>query len=394
MTSPRRILVGTMLPGGATCLAPVVRELRSRPHVEVYVLAAAHARDVFRDNGIAFSDLTNGRDWSLSDEGVRAALADLHPDAVVTGVFGPRDGQLDHRLIRAARHAGIQSVGVLDAWMNYATRFSDPDTGDPLAFLPDLLAVPDQGTVAELVAEGIPAERQRVTGHPFLGVLRRQVSDEPHIRGLRQAVGVQPGERCLVFFSEPVRWGADEGLSEPVGYDEIEVFDLLCRALAAHPELALLVVREHPRHASLTVPDRIGPIRVVRNQSAPALDLLLAADVVIGMSSTLLVYAYVAGRRVVAIQPGRGAGEAWRGGLDYNMLTRRGLLTNRGDVAGIAAALAESPKGDENTLRKARLDLGWDGFPCAAVANLVLEGRFGAPQARDLEPKLSVGARN
>lgn len=367
MNGAVRILAGTVPPGGASCLFPVVQELRRRPNVEVQLVGHSHAADVFREHGVEFVDPTQGSAGRVTDPAVRKLVSRFEPDLIVTGVFGPAHGGLDHYLLRAAQDQRIPSLGILDAWMNYAKRFADPVSAAPLAYLPDRLAVMDEQTVAELVAEGIPRERLCVTGHPFLSVVRRRGEDHGSSLRIRDALHVEPGERVLAFFSEPIRWGVQEGLVDAVGYDEFIAFGLLEAALTRTAERSLLVVKEHPKRASLEVADRIRHTRVVRNCELSMLDLVTAADVVVGMSSTVLVYAYLMGRKVLVIQPDL------RTERDCNMLTRRGILPNLRTAAEIERALEAPSDADLKTLRAVRRASGWENRPDVRAADCALE---------------------
>ena len=359
MNQPRRILAGTEPPGGATCLFPVVEELRRRADVEVELVGRRHAADVFRDYGVEFVDPADATGQEI--------VARFEPDLIMTGVVGPIDEGLDYHLLRTARDLRIPSLGILDAWMNYASRFADPDTGDPLGYLPDRLAVMDGRTVEELVAEGIPRDRLHVTGHPFLHVVRRRAEDRAGISRVRKGLGLASADRVIAFFSEPLRWGEQEGLNESAGYDEFAAFGLLEAAVARCPEGSVLIVQEHPRRATLDLPHWIGSTPVVRNGELTALDVVQVADVVVGMSSTMLAWAYLMGRKVLAIQPGL------LKELDRNMLTRRGILPNLETCGEVLRALEVPADTNREMLRAVRRDLGWTGWPEVLAAECALE---------------------
>jgi len=367
MSRAARILAGTLPPGGATCLFPVVKELRRRPDVELQVIGYSHSAEIFREHDVEFIDLDKDSDDPVTEATVQEVASRYAPDLVMTGVFGPIEGGLDYWLIRAAQDQRIQSFGILDAWMNYAMRFADPVSGDPVAYLPDRLAVMDDQTVEELAAEGIPGDRVCVTGHPFLPLVRQRARDRAARLRHRKDLGARPGDRVIVFFSEPLRWGEQEGLNEPLGYDEFDAFRLLEAGLAQSTNEDILVVREHPRHASLQLPDRIDRTRVIRGREQRMLDLIQAADVVVGMSSTVLVYAYLAGQKVLVIQPGL------RPDRDCNVLTRRGILPNLQTTAEVARTLAESSNMGAQTLQAVRGVLGWADRPDVRAAQCALQ---------------------
>ncbi len=104
--------------------------------------------------------------------------------------------------------------------MNYAMRFTHVASGGPIAYLPDRLAVMDEQTADELTREGVPRDRLCVTGHPFLHEVRQRSDDPQASLRHRRRLGAGPSERVIAFFSEPIRWGEQQGLNAAVGYDE------------------------------------------------------------------------------------------------------------------------------------------------------------------------------
>ena len=374
-----RILVGTQFPGGATCLYPVVRELRRRRDVDVQVIGRGHGAEFFRHHEIAFTDLTDLGGDRPTAAAVPDVIEQFRPDLIMTGVFGAAEGGLDHWLLQVARRRRIRSLGVLDAWMNYARRFADVARDDPIAYLPDRLAVMDEQTADELTLDGIPRDRVRVTGHPFLHEVRQRSDDPQASLRHRRHLGVGPSERVMAFFSEPIRWSKQQGLSTAVGYDESDAFDLLTAAIARSPRHNVLVVREHPRHMSLTWPDHIHRTRVITDSGANALDLIQAADVVVGMSSTVLVYAYLMGRTVLVLQPGL------RPERDGNMLTRRGILPNLQTVDQVRGMLEDPLRSASKRLDAVRRALEWESRPDVRTAECALQ-LCGEPRDGLLEP--------
>ncbi len=327
------------------------------------VIAHSHAADVFAEHKCRFLDPSQATGGEFSEAAAGMIAEEYNPDLILTGVFGPIEGGLDFWLIRYAQQQHIASYGVLDAWMNYAMRLADAASGNPIAYFPDRMAVMDADTVAELASIGVPAHRLDVTGHPFLPVVRQH--DRAAANRMRESFGVFGDEKLIVFFSEPLRWGTEQGLSDSLGYDEFIAFDLLQGAIQRVDRPDLLVVKEHPRHASLILPERIGKTRVVRSDTPAVLNLIAAADVVAGMSTTLLVYAYLLGKQVLAIQPGvHPLG-------DCNVLTRRCLVPNLDTIDALTKALSSTTPDAGSQLAGTREQMNWHGEPDIQVAKCV-----------------------
>ena len=334
------------------------------------LLGCGHSSEVFQYHGVGFVELGRDAERPLTDAAVTGIVRRFEPGVVVTGTVGPVGSGLDYRLIRAARRLNVPTLGILDAWMNYSSRFADPATGAKLAYLPDVLAVMDEGTIDEMAAEGIPRGRLRVTGHPFLRVLYEKADGLDQVSQRRRSLGVSPDDRLLVFFSEPLRWLSRHSEYEDhgSGYDELDAYRIVCDAVGRLPGDNVLVVREHPRRASLPrAQAHRGNVRVIRQSRLDPVGLIIAADVVVGMSSTLLVYAYLMGRKVVVVQPGLDSRS------DRNMLTRRCILPNLQTAAQVSRHITDEPDARPEILSKARRDLKWGGRSDVLAAELALD---------------------
>lgn len=243
-----RLLLAAHDPGAARVLLAGMPELRRRGH-ELLLTAAGPALEI----------------WRAAGEGVGAEV--LEVAAVVTGTSFHAD--FDGALWRRARDAGRPSAAIVDGWTNLERRFA---TGHPDLVL---LAGP-----AEL-----PGIRTLVIGQPHLeqaaGVLRRARAGRP----------ANPTP-VVAFFSEPVD-GDYPGDSSP-GYDQHSVFSAVAAAL---PPGCRLVVQPHPRE------DGDSWAGADRAHSTAA--LLAEADLVVGMTSAVLLEAALAGIPTLAVQPGR-----------------------------------------------------------------------------------------
>ena len=270
-----RVLVASGAAGGAAALAPVVGALTGLG-IETDVQARGPALAVFAERGVVAREL----------EDVLTALEPA-PAAVCLGLVGPHAG-LDHTLARAARLRGIPVVGLIDSWTHVRDRVRTPD-GESTA--PERVCALDDRMRETLVSSGVPSDRVRVTGHPLVSVLRHWPEDaRTRARG---ALGVGDSERLLAFVSEP----AGERPDRPA--EEHEIFARVSHALDSRPGWRL-AVREHPLRPTL---DRVALERVGARtaETLDPIDLLCAADAVVGLSSTLLVWAALLGRPTVSL---------------------------------------------------------------------------------------------
>ena len=87
-------------------------------------------------------------------------------DVLIVGT-GEDPASLAHRLVEAARDAGIPTVGLVDCQPNADRRFRGA-TDDPLAHVPDWLLVPDEATRDAYVALGFDPAQGRGCRAPAL----------------------------------------------------------------------------------------------------------------------------------------------------------------------------------------------------------------------------------
>ncbi|MFN8524815.1 MAG: hypothetical protein U0821_17095 [Chloroflexota bacterium] len=254
---------------------------------------------------------------------------------------------IERWLVREMRGT-IPSVGVLDASLFAAHRFRP-------AFLelPDRLACPDPETAEALGQGGAPRERLAVTGNPAIEALvpsatpRRPASSQLDVLFVSQPVELTGEERSLFLIDE--------------------------RETLAHVIQALGMVRTH-RGGSVRIRIRRHPIEepwrcmplaegiaVVDDPHADRVVSALAADLVVGISSSLLTEASVLGRPAIAHLPGA----HWRRELVYPA-THRVVRTET--VEQLIAAIDERIDGRAETM-DVRAHVG----AARAVAQLVLD---------------------
>ena len=194
-------------------------------------------------------------------------------DWVLCGSSASAD--LERRVVRAARAAGVPCTVWLDHWGNYPMRF----VLDGEAVLPDELWVSDEHA-ARLARESVPGPSVRVQGNPFLEDAAAE------IRALGRPSG--PGERVLFV--------ADD---EPP--------DLLRRyfeRLAVAPPRAVRF-RPHPAYPDVDyaplLAEFAGRLPIAPSPGTSLIEDCAWADTVAGSDTMALVVALAGGRRVVSI---------------------------------------------------------------------------------------------
>ena len=201
------------------------------------------------------------------------------------------------KFIAWANQNKIPSLAVLDFWSNYRLRFADEQ--DRLVYLPEKIAVMDELAVSEMVLEGFPPERLVVTGQPAFDCLigKRDGFTERREYWTRKYYGMRDDKKTLVFVSQPL-----SKQSYSYGYNEHQVIRLLLDAIADCKNIDL-IIRPHPREDIGDLMQYASP-NVTIQRKGLVHELLMAADLVVGMNSELLVEACYLGCAVLSIQPG------------------------------------------------------------------------------------------
>jgi hypothetical protein len=302
---PSRIVAIAGDPGGAAAVAPVLELLRqqSRPvHAVAYRQAVAN----WRSRGLEVEELPHSTHLEQAQRHLRDRQADI-----LLSATSDNGVNLEKPFIAAARRLGIPSLAVLDHWMNYRLRFAN-EKGE-LVYLPDCIAIMDEQARAEMVAEGLDASRLVVTGQPAFDELASlKCSNRVQQRqAVRQMLGVGEKERMVLFASEPISTMCGTEPSQPLypGYTEQTVLRDLASALGRiakrKTEKIVLVARPHPLDKPEDLRSDVEPpLRLVVDNRGKGRDVVLAADLVTGMTTMLLVEACLLGCVVLSVQPG------------------------------------------------------------------------------------------
>jgi hypothetical protein len=180
-------------------------------------------------------------------------------------------------------------------------------------FFPDIYAVMDERAMAEALADGIPAQCLRVTGHPNLGGLEADWlgttqgwRDEfRHDCGLGRA-----GRPVVAFMNEPAAKDQGPGPDHPNwrGYTEQVALAALCRGLTLVGSDAEVAIVPHPRDDIQELTSLWDAVRDGRSgRILPGISgrqAMLAFDRVAGMASIMLYESWLVGRPTLSLQPG------------------------------------------------------------------------------------------
>ena len=337
-------------------LAPVVRELRSRPGVTVRVVATAQHREL-ADQAMRVFAIAPDADLALMEpeqdlatltgrvlSAVQRELAHHRPDAVIvqgdtTTVFATSLAAFYARVPVAHVEAGLRSH---DAYNPFPEELNRRLTA-PLA---RWHFAPTERARQNLLAEGIPDRQIYVTGNTVVDALH-WISASDAFRAAPLPVNLNGAERTiLVTLHRRESWGAQlTGMCEALGD--------LCRA---YPDVAIVLPIHLNPAVRATVEQTLGG--VPRVHLLPPLDyvsflkVMKASTLVLTDSGGVQEEAPVFGRPVLVLRETTERPEA----IEAGVASRVG--TSRSEIVAAASYLlddedayhrmarAESPFGD------------------------------------------------
>jgi hypothetical protein len=336
---PRDYLAVVNEPGSANAMAPVIAALGEAGD-RVRTFASDVARPFLRRFDVESEPLPN--------DIVAQSFFDRPIDLVLVGTSFERT--VEAQLIIEARRRGIPTLVVLDHWNNYARRFSTRNDG-ALDALPNLIAAMDDDARSGLVEGGVPDDRIVVTGHPYLEQLSSV--DLQSREQVRSALGVSDTAFLALFASEVVGSAEDEPTAPSLEYplfDEIRTaveWTALALGALERKDVAL-VLKAHPREDSGFVAREAADLSHIVNtipvEKGDGLSLSAAADMVVGLTSMLLIESATLGIPTLSV---RSVGQRYDRFADANVGSLRSTYTLEetvGTVGQVALAAGRGPR--------------------------------------------------
>lgn len=241
-------------------------------------------------------------------------LASVQPHLLIVGTAENPD-TLGLVLVAEARSAGIESLGIVDLPMSASYRFRGR-SDNSLAYAPDWLLVPDEGTKEAYTALGYPVQRVAVCGHPHYDYVRatRARLEREGRNALTQRVlpKALDGRKVVVFATEgsarlvpqPSRRLAEYtliGRGTSTGRTEVVLEEFLDAIQLVQPR-PYMVLRLHPKDTPDDYTTYLDEFDLVSNGGLP-FELIYAADLIVGSTSMLLLEAVLLGRPTLSILP-------------------------------------------------------------------------------------------
>lgn len=337
------VLVFVEDPGAANFVADLPQML-ARDGLAVHLATSGPATAYLAQRGLYVDPLEAGC-------GLETLMAQLAPRLLVVGTAENPDSH-GLRLVASAAARRIPSVGVLDSSANLAYRFRGR-TDDPLAFCPDIVVVPDTITRDGLVEMGLGDDRIVVAGHPHWDHVRaaHHALQQADCDALRSRHFRTPArDRTVVVFAAELSGGvapdefrySDEytlrGGGGSTGRTEIVIEEFLAAAAPSRRRLHL-VLRLHPKQSRHDLSDYHGAFDTI-SQPEPSLEVVYAADAVVGMTSMFMVEAALMERPTLSIVP-RAKEAAWLPTIGAGVTP---CAFDRTQVCELVTRLVDNPK--------------------------------------------------
>ena len=272
-----------------------------------FLLAEGHAYPYLLQRGIKPEKVIH----SIT---AKEILNKIKPRLVAVGTSENPD-TFGFKLVQAAHDLGIKALGVVDAFGNADYRFRG-STDNPLAYAPEWLAVPDQWTKDAYISLGYPPERITVCGHPHYDYVldtRARLEREDRRKLRRKMFPANHKDAPVVVFGAEISHGLNSGKynrtpdytlygrGKLTGRTEIVLEEFL-DALAVLESRPYLVLRMHPKNTRKELASFLRDFDYVSEKDA-SLDLVYASDLVVGMTTMLLIEAAIMGKPTLSIVP-------------------------------------------------------------------------------------------
>lgn len=257
--------------------------------------------------------------WSQEEGFAQDLLTRYKPDLVVVGSSdNPKSPVFE--LIFCAKRAKIPTLGVVDMRMNADRRFS-AGTGDPLDFMPDRLVVTDEATRQDFIKLGMAASCVVALGNPQFDYILKNAQDcltEKSKSQLKEELFAESADKSvIVFIAEPSsslnpqlttknKHYTLKGTSDSQHRCQIVMEEFL-RAVENSSTFSdnkpYLVLRLHPRNKIEDFPRQLIEKFDTVSQHQVPIKLLCAADLVVGLTSMMLLEAAICDTPTLSIVP-------------------------------------------------------------------------------------------
>lgn len=303
-------------PGVTNALIPVARNLQAQG-CKVQIVASGPAIALWEKDAGSFNlkkvdDLIGGAEISN-------ILKTVTPSVVVTGAGAYN--MIEHNFRLCAERLKIPNFAIVDYWAHYPERFRRKINGALEYSMSDKIGVMDDLCRKEMIAEGFPPEKLVIVGAPHLEEAVNTIlsTNKKEIEDLKEMIGLDKGAKIFVYFSQTVI-APESNIREdqlsmyerpPLGFTQRTTLKEILAALSdVSEELTVksqLIIKHHPSE-TVSLKDVVKDVKtsdlitshIVEDFSVAK--LISIADVALGLTSTALLEASLAGKLSLSVQ--------------------------------------------------------------------------------------------
>lgn len=346
----KKILLFSRDPGGANTVMPLVNKFGKKCLVKLYGKDIALMR--YAQLGLKGIDIVKEiKDTSFLQ--IKKFLQKENPRAVITGTSA--DDMTEKYLWKASGELGIPSFAIIDHWVNYGIRFSKYNVSDLNEynkfsnhdFQPSKIFVMDDYAKKEMKKIGFDEKKIIVSGQPYFELMKKfqKTFTSKKINLFKKKYNISPSDKLITFASEPLEMiYKGSGSNAYLGYTEKTVLKNLLkelRDLVLKNKLNLtLVIKPHPKESEEDLMKLIAKelninfkIKIIKDCNL--WDLIMASDLICGMSSMFLIESVILGKQVISIQIGLNKKDSF-------ILSQRGILKSALTVEALRIKLKDS----------------------------------------------------
>lgn len=327
----KKILLFSRDPGGANTIIPLVGPLEKKGYV-IKLFGKDVALDMYAQSCLsAFNIIDYIKNTNLNC--ITDFLKKEGPDFIITSTSG--DDFTEKYLWAAGEKLGIPSFAIVDQWINYGIRFSkhkiteirEYNKNKKHQYLPTKILIMDDYAKQEAINEGLESSMLIATGQPhFETLLKYKEIKSTELISNRDKLNINGSDFFITFASEPI--SKDYGIAvNYMGYTEQtvlrDILENLEKISLEYGGNIYLTIKLHPRDNveayENIVLSKYEKINIRIDENSNPLDLILASDLICGMSSMFLIESVILGKPVISVQIGLNKENPF-------ILDRRGIL--------------------------------------------------------------------
>jgi len=315
----KKIFLFSNDPGGANAIAPLFRPLIKKGYnVELYGKVYA----LLRYSKFDLSGRDINKEIPLIDKlSIEKFLETKEFDFIITSTSA--NDFTERYIWRAAKSLGIQSLEILDNWINYGVRFSEFDLSGLRKYnkdrrhkyLPSKIAVMDEYAKFSIVNDGIDPSLVIITGQPYFEFLmdKKKSIVDSKLSKKRFLLFEKEVDFVITFAPDGVlqAYKENDKSEHYLGYTDVTILrEFLCALQKIRTDKKIgIIIRPHPKVSPDSYYDFLyllkeNQIDFIFDQKEDSYDLILISDLICGMFSMFLIESVILCKPILSIQIG------------------------------------------------------------------------------------------